>query len=39
LGLLTPAEFDDMGAKTLEIQRMLTSLVQSLKGPVLAKSQ
>jgi four helix bundle protein len=39
LGLLTPGEFEEMGAKTLEIQRMLTSLVQSLKGPVLARSQ
>src|ERR1700693_2287922 len=32
------ADFDDLEAKVLEVQRMLASLVQPLQGPVLARS-
>lgn len=39
LNLLTGEEHKDLEAKVLEIQRMLTSLVQSLKVPALASSQ
>jgi four helix bundle protein len=39
LNLLTVEEHKDLEAKVLEIQRMLASLVQSLKVPVLASSQ
>jgi four helix bundle protein len=38
LSLLTNEEHQDSGAKVMEIQRMLASLVQSLKVPILAKS-
>ena len=39
LGLLTVDEHRELEAKILEIQRMLASLVQSLKVEVLASSQ
>ena len=39
LNLLTGEEHKDLEAKVLEIQRMLASLVQSLKVAVLASSQ
>ena len=38
LGFLTAAEFKDLEEKTMEIQRMLASLVQRLQRPILAKS-
>jgi len=38
LSLLTNEEHQDSGAKVMEIQRMLASLVQSLKVPILARS-
>ncbi len=38
LGFLTAEEFKDMESKTLEIQRMLASLAQSVRRPVLARS-
>jgi four helix bundle protein len=38
LQLLTVSEFKDLEEKTLEIQRMLASLVQRLQHPVLARS-
>ena len=39
LNLLTAVEHKDLEAKILEIQRMLASLVQSLKVTALASSQ
>ena len=39
LTFLTADEHKDLEAKVFEIQRMLASLVQSLKAPVLASSQ
>jgi four helix bundle protein len=39
LNLLTGEEHKDLEVKVLEIQRMLASLVQSLRIPVLASSQ
>jgi len=39
LSFLTTADHKDLEAKVLEIQRMLASLVQSLKVTVLASSQ
>jgi len=36
--LLTNEEHQDLVAKVMEIQRMLASLVQSLKVPILARS-
>jgi hypothetical protein len=39
LNLLTADEHKDLEAKVLEIERMLASLVQSLKVTVLASSQ
>jgi len=38
LGFLTAEEFQGLEAKTLEIQRMLASLAQSVRRPVLARS-
>jgi four helix bundle protein len=38
LSLLTNEEHQDLVAKVMEIQRMLASLVQSLKVPILARS-
>jgi len=38
LQFLTVDEFKDLEARTLEIQRMLASLVQRLQCPVLARS-
>jgi four helix bundle protein len=38
LDFLTPEEHKHLEAKVLEIQRMLASLVQSLRAPVLASS-
>jgi len=38
LGLLKVEEFTDLEAKVLEVQRMLASLSQRLKGGVLARS-
>jgi hypothetical protein len=38
LQFLTVDEFKDLEARILEIQRMLASLVQRLRRPVLARS-
>jgi four helix bundle protein len=38
LRLLTVEEFEDLEAKTLEIQRMLAALTQRLGPPILARS-
>ena len=38
LQLLTVEEFEDLEAKTLEIQRMLAALIQRLGPPILARS-
>ena len=38
LRFLTGAEFDDLEAKVLEIQRMLAALTQRLGRPILARS-
>jgi four helix bundle protein len=38
LNFLTADEHKDLEGRVLEIQRMLASLVQSLRGTVLAKS-
>ncbi|HEX4783272.1 MAG TPA: four helix bundle protein [Candidatus Sulfotelmatobacter sp.] len=38
LGLLAVGEFNELEAKTLEIQRMLAALTQRLGPPVLARS-
>jgi four helix bundle protein len=38
LNLLGADEFRDLEEKVLEVQRMLASLVQRLRGPVLARS-
>jgi four helix bundle protein len=38
LGLLAAEEFQELEAKTLEVQRMLASLAQTLRRPVLARS-
>jgi four helix bundle protein len=38
LQLLTVEEFEDLEAKTLEIQRMLAALTQRLGPPILARS-
>ena len=38
LQFLTGAEFEDLEAKVLEVQRMLAALVQRLQGPALARS-
>jgi len=36
LQFLTADEFNDLGGKVLEVQRMLASLVQRLQSPILA---
>ena len=36
LPFLTADEFNDLGGKVLEVQRMLASLVQRLQSPILA---
>lgn len=38
LGFLAVDEFNELEAKTLEIQRMLASLAQRLGHPILARS-
>jgi four helix bundle protein len=38
LHFLSPAELNELEAKVLEIQRMLTALSQRLQRPVLARS-
>ena len=38
LGMLTADEFPDLEGKVLEVERMLASLSQRLKGPVVARS-
>jgi len=38
LQLLTGHEHEELEKRVLEIQRMLASLVQRLRGPVLARS-